>query len=367
MLICLFCLNLQASFYEYQNTLNAQNILTAFDIDTSYQVDTALFTQHYERTIGKEWEHFVESYDKGYEYIPILKQMLSDAEVPQEFLYLAMAESRFSTKAYSTKQASGIWQIIPSTARSLGLKIDDFIDERRDPIKSTEAAIKYLKFLKESTGKWYLAAMAYNCGIGRLQKAIKEAGSDDINILMDGEKQYIPLETRNYIRLILSMNVAFSNIDTLKTQDKEYFLNRGTTTTLASVKVRGGTSLESISKGAGMKFDDLKSYNRQFRYGFLPPSDTEFDVYLPYEHLLTFKKNFKPQKVDLSKFIIVYKVKKGDSLYSIAKKYNISIASLKNANNIKKSLLSINQKLVIPLKHTNTKLANNTLAKKIKK
>lgn len=347
--------SLSANFYE--NTPDIQNVLATFDIDTTYQVDTALFEQHHERTMGYDWEHFVESYDKGYDYIPILKQMLSDAGVPQEFLYLAMAESRFSTRAYSSKKAVGIWQIMPATAKGLGLRIDDFVDERRDPIKSTQAAIKYLKQLKTMTGKWYLAAMAYNCGIGRLQRAIKQAGSDDINILMDDEKAYIPLETRNYIRLILSMNLAFSDVDILKTQDKEYFLNRGSTITLASVKVPAGTDFSSIASGAGMSVEEVKKYNRQFRYSFTPPSGKEYDIYLPYEHLLTFKTKFKPQKVDLSKFYIVYKVKKGDSLYSISRRYNVSVDTLKNTNNIKKTLLSINQKIIIPLRQANQKLA----------
>lgn len=336
-----------ANFYDNTSVENLQSVLDTFDIDTSYQIDTTFFTQHYERTLGDRWEYFVDSYERGYEYIPILRQMLSDAGVPQEFLYLAMVESRFSTRAYSRKKAVGIWQIMPSTAKMLKLRIDDFIDERRDPIKSTEAAINYLKQLKNSTGKWYLAAMAYNCGIGRLRKAIKEAGSDDINVLMD----FIPKETQNYIRSILSINVAFSNVGDLKSQNKEHFLNRGSTVTLASIKIPAGTDLGSISRGAGMKIDDLKSYNRQFKYGFLPPSGSEYDVYLPYQNLLSFKKNFKPQKADLSKFYITYRVQKGDSLYGISRRYNVSIDTIKNTNNLKKTKIAINQKLMIPLKN----------------
>ena len=345
---------LNANFYENANSVESlQSVLDTFDIDTSYQIDTTFFTQHYERTLGDRWEYFLQSYERGYEYIPILRQMLIDAGVPQEFLYLAMVESSFSTRAYSRKKAVGIWQIMPKTAKGLKLRIDDFIDERRDPIKSTQAAINYLKQLKKSTGKWYLAAMAYNCGIGRLNKAIKEAGSDDINVLMD----FIPSETQDYIRSILSVNVAFSNVRELKAQDKEHFLNRGSTVTLVSVKIPAGTDLSSISKGAGMKIDDLKSYNRQFKYGFIPPNGSEYDVYLPYDKLLSFRQNFKPQKADLSKFYIAYKVQRGDSLYSISRRYNVSIDTIKNTNNLKKTKIVINQKLMIPLKNQKQKVA----------
>lgn len=348
-----------ANFYENQYSARSQNTLQAFDIDSSFQTDVDLFEIHYQKTKGEKWEHFLESFDKGYTYIPILKQMLSDAGVPKEFLYLAMAESEFSPRAYSPKKASGIWQIMPSTGRQLGLRIDDFIDERRDPIKSTEAAIKYLKFLYNATGKWYLAAMAYNCGIGRLQKAIKEAGSDDIYVLMDEKKKYIPSETRNYIRMIISMSVAFNDINALKIEEKEYFLNRGATLTLASIKAPAGTSLESISEGAGMDLKELQQYNRHFKYNFLPPIKGEYDVYLPYDNLLSFKQNFKPKKIDLENYFIVYKVKKGDSLYSISKKYGVSIAMLKSSNNLNRTLLSINQKLIIPLTQSKYKVAHN--------
>ncbi len=359
--VAFFIVASDANFYE--NRFNASEaILSAFDIDTSFQADVNLFEFHNQTISGERWESFLDSFDRGYVYIPILKQMLSDAGIPQEFLYLAMAESEFSPRAYSPKKASGIWQIMPSTGRQLGLRIDDFIDERRDPIKSTAAAVKYLKFLYDSTGKWYLAAMAYNCGIGRLQRAIKEAGSDDVWVLMDEDKKYIPAETRNYIRMIISMGVAFNDIGILKNEQKEYFLNRGATSTLASIKLPGGVSLESIAKGAGISLKDLKQYNRHFRYDFLPPfENAEFDVYLPYEYLLGFKQNFKAKKIDLQKYFVVYMVKKGDSLYSIARKYGVSVASIKNANKLNKTLISINQKLVIPLANSKYKIANNAI------
>ena len=109
-----------------------------------------------------KWKYLTRQFDNGYEFIPILRKMLADADVPQEFLFLAMAESEFKSQALSSKKAAGIWQLMPATAKELGLIIDEYIDERQDPIKSTQAAIKYLQYLHKATGKWYLAAMAYN-------------------------------------------------------------------------------------------------------------------------------------------------------------------------------------------------------------
>lgn len=359
--VALFTSISSANFYA-NHFDTGETILAAFDIDTSFQADVNLFELHNQTISGGRWESFLDSFDRGYVYIPILKQMLNDAGIPQEFLYLAMAESEFSPRAYSPKKASGIWQIMPSTGRQLGLRIDDFIDERRDPIKSTAAAVKYLKFLYNATGKWYLAAMAYNCGIGRLQRAIKEAGSDDVWVLMDENKKYIPLETRNYIRKIISMGSAFSDIGILKNEEKEYFLNRGATSTLTSIKVPGGVSLDSIARGAGISLKELKQYNRQFKYDFLPPFDKmEFDVYLPYEYLLSFKQNFKPMKVDLNRHFVVYKVVKGDNLYRISRKYGVSVNSIKVANNLQRTLISVNQKLIIPLANSKYTMANNSI------
>lgn len=346
---------LNAYFFDTQYTTKSRDFLEALDIDSAFHADLSLFEMHHEKTTGERWEYFLEKFDRGYVYIPIVRKMLNDAGLPQELLYLAMAESEFSPRAYSKKRAAGLWQIMPSTARMLGLRIDDFVDERRDPIKSTRAAIAYLKSLYEKTGKWYLAAMAYNCGIGRLQRAIEAAGSDDIYVLMDKEKGFIPAETRRYIRKIISMGVAFSNEEALG--EREHFLNRGSGVSLAAVKIPAGTSMDSIAQGAGLDIDEIQAYNKQFKYDFLPPMGVEYDVYIPYDHLLGFKRNFKPQKVDLQRYYITHSVKKGDTLYGIAKKYGMSVSTLKNANKLQKNTLSINQKLIIPLMHSKFELA----------
>lgn len=101
-----------------------------------------------------------------------------------------MTESSLKTRAYSRKKASGLWQFMPETAKQYNLKTDDYVDERRDLIKSTEAASKHLSYLHDRFGKWYLAAIAYNCGGGRLSKAIEKAGSDKLSVLLDEEKIY---------------------------------------------------------------------------------------------------------------------------------------------------------------------------------
>ena len=312
---------------EYIATLQAEGRL--IDVDTT------------------KWKYLTKQFDNGYEFIPILRKMLFDANIPQEFLFLAMAESEFKVQALSSKKAAGIWQLMPATAKELGLVIDDYLDERQDPIKSTQAAIKYLQYLYNATGKWYLAAMAYNCGLGRLNRAIQESGSDSIEILLDEEKQYLPLETRNYLRKIMSMSLAFSNAYELKQANKEYMLNRGAGDSLVTVYVKAGNSLANIAKGANMSLESLRGYNRHFKYDFIPLGKKEYEVYIPYDKLSYFRQNFT-DSISHSYFII-YRVKKGDTLSSIARKHNIKVAQIKEINALKSNLLSINQRLTLPV------------------
>lgn len=346
------------------NRFNEETI-SAFSIPTEYIATL----EKEERLIAfdtRKWQYLSRKFDNGYEFIPILRKMLFDAEIPQEFLFLAMAESEFDARALSVKKAAGIWQFMPPTARELGLVINDYIDERADPIKSTAAAIKYLQYLYKSTGKWYLAAMAYNCGLGRLNRAIKDAGSDDIAVLLDEEAQYLPLETREYVRKIISMSLAFSNAHELKQMDKEYMLNRGAADSIVVVSVKAGNSLKNIAKGANMSVDSLKNYNRHFKYDFVPLGSSEYQVYLPYEKLSYFKQHFK-NVVEITSFYAPYIVQKGDTLSSIARKNNTTIDKLKSLNKLKSSKLSINQKLLVPLKpNGTTNTATNTKSKTTK-
>ncbi|ANV98714.1 lytic transglycosylase [Helicobacter enhydrae] len=334
--------------FKMPQVKTSEGVLNSFDLDVSFLPMLNASNASYTKSVQARWDYFVQKFDQGYEVIPILRSMMNEQGIPQEFLFLAMAESEFSMRAYSPKKASGIWQLMPNTAKELGLTINDYIDERRDPFKSTRAAIKYLKFLKNITGEWYLAAMAYNCGIGRLQRAIKLAGTKDITVLLDPAKAYLPSETRQYIRMILGMSLAFNNADMLKKQDLEYFLNRGATMTITGVEVEAGTLLEDVAKATGLSLNELKKYNKQFKYYFLPPGKGKYTVYLPYDRLARFRQNFKGGKNPNSMFVLHY-VQSGESLYSIAKKYKTSIKELKNINEVKSSHLSIKQKLIIPV------------------
>ncbi|CAE11071.1 lytic transglycosylase domain-containing protein [Wolinella succinogenes] len=347
--LMLLASTLLASFKNSTYNNRDELVLETFGVDPSFLYDQNFLDMKNALVSDLKKDHLMRRYDEAYDFVPLLKEMIIKAEIPQEFLYLAMAESEFSVRAFSPKKASGLWQFMPKTAQIIGLRIDEFVDERRDPIRSTEAAITYLKNLHGMFGKWYLAAIAYNCGEGRLQKAIAQAGSDELSVLLDPDKKYLPRESRNYIRKILSISMMFHSVDMLKSSDYEHFLNRGATTTIATVKVKAGTHLYKVAEGAGMSLEELKQFNRHFKYSFTPPGKKEYSVYLPYDRLASFKQNYRPESHGTSEMFIVHSVQKGDTLASLAKRYGTTLQEIKIANDLKSAALSLNQRLIIPV------------------
>ena len=340
--------------YERHN----EEVLNSFGVSGTFLARLQEKNATNPNRLHTKWDFFLEQFDNGYEFIPVLRSIMVEAGIPQEFLFLAMAESGFSVRAYSTKKAAGIWQIMPKTAKSLGLKINDYIDERRDPIKSTQAAARYLRYLYKNTGEWYLAAMAYNCGIGRLKNAIKKAGSSDIEVLLDEEKKYLPRETREYIRMILDMSLAFNNYEKLKNSDKKYLLNRGAADSIVGVQIQAGTMLDYIAEQLDMSLVELKKFNRQFRYDFLPPGAGDYTVYVPYEKLSYFRQAYVPHD-NPNRMFALHEIKKGDTLIGLSQKYKVSVQDIKMANQSEHIFLKIKQKIIIPVvKSEYKKLAN---------
>jgi len=332
-------------------------ILESFDIEPSF-LNERYFIKLSEY-FHKEFQQkrFFKAMNDSYIFLPHIKEMIAQSGIPTAFLYLAMAESNFSTRAYSRKKASGLWQFMPATARIYGLKIDSYVDERRDLIKSTEAAIKYLKHAHKRFGKWYLAALAYNCGEGRVSRAIKKAKSDDLHVLLDARKKYVPKESRNYIRKIIALALMANDESFLVKAEFDHLMNRANAYSLSTVYVPKGERLSHIAKSIEMKHEDLKALNRHLRYDFVPPYGDKYAVYIPYIKLADFKVSYKPSA---GQSYYVYKVKKGDSLYMIGKKYGVRYQMIKDFNKLRSNRLSLNQKLIIPkLNNVNIKSKQN--------
>lgn len=345
-----FTVSASAQFNDLDYDMRSEEVLKTFDVEPEFLNNTYFIDVKNKFFSDAHQNYLLAKFKDGQEFIPTLKEMFLKEGIPQEFLYLAMIESGFSLTAKSNKRAIGMWQFIPKTAQSLGLAINAQIDERKDPIKSTQAAITYLKYLKASFGKWYLAAIAYNCGDGRLRKAIEKAGSDSLSVLLDPDEKYIPLESRMYIRKILSVSLLFHNIDTLKANNYDYFLNRGANSLLATIEVAPGTPLSQIAAKAKISLSELKRYNPQFKRAITPTFARTYSVHIPYQFLAYYKESTQNQETIKAKPYLVHRVGKGDTMYSIAKRYGVSSKKIAQYNGILNSnTLSINQEIVIPL------------------
>lgn len=332
----------------YESNYNKElALLESFNIEPSFLYDPVMNDMRLKNNTTIKNRLFFKTMQEAYLFIPAIKNILTKYEVPQEFLYLAMAESNFSTKAYSKKRASGLWQFMPRTGKHYKLNIDEYVDERRDLIKSTEAAAKYLSVLHKRFGKWYLAAIAYNCGGGKLSRAIREAGSDDLKILLNPNKKYIPRESRFYIRKIIALALIGTDEQFLLASEYGYLLNRANAYPIATVQLPSGESLRRVSKLIDLPLKDLQKLNRHLKYDFVPPYSKNYDVYIPYIKLSEFKQKYYAEP--MNKIYKVHVVTSGDNLSYIGKKYGVSYGVIKDFNKLKSNRLKLKQKLIIPI------------------
>jgi membrane-bound lytic murein transglycosylase D len=322
-------------------------VLQSLDIDLTFINDKSLIKTEAQYKKQYKRSRFFKAMKDAYVFIPRVKEMIAAADVPQSILYLAMAESNFKTRAYSSKKASGMWQFMPYTGKLFGLKINKYVDERRDLIKSTAAAIDYLKRGHRKFGKWYLSALSYNCGMGRVARAIRRAGTDDLATLLDPKKKYLPAESRHYIRKIVALSLMAQDEDFMLKTEFDYLMNRGNAYSIATVKLPSGERLSRVAKILHMKLSELKKLNRHLKYDFIPSNKHGYDIYIPYIKLSAFKEDYQPK--NLKQIYMVHTVKKGDTLASLGRKYHISYSVIKDFNGLKRNALSLKQKLIIPI------------------
>jgi membrane-bound lytic murein transglycosylase D len=247
---------------------------------------------------------------------------------------MAMIESKFLTSAKSNKNAAGLWQLMPKTGKLLKLKTNQYVDERLDPIKSTKAALTYITYLHKRFKKWYLAALAYNCGETRLAKAIKKSGSDDLFTLLEKDKKYLPKETQEYIRRLLIASLVARSKPVLQEVNK----HQKDRVRLESVKVRNREKLTDISIKYKIKDKLIKKYNSHIKRGVVPIG---YSVYIP-------RKDIKSPK-DLDTF--TYTIKEDTTLLSLSKKLEIEVDTIKELNKNLSIFIDKNEKILLPKKY----------------
>lgn len=276
------------------------------------------------------------------EYADIVLPILREHELPEELLYLAMIESGLNPKAYSRANASGMWQFVYSTGKMYGLKRTWYVDERRDPEKATRAACEYLKDLYEEFDNWYLALSAYNSGSGRVLRATRLHQTTDF-----WQLHSLPRETRNYIPYFLAAAIIAQN-------PEKYGFKIPQSKPLAYdvVELEKSADLAILARSAGISLRTLQKYNPELRQS-ATPADEPYLLKLPKGRKETFTENFNaiPEDQRFAPQYTVHRVRKGESLWTIAKKYRVSVHDLAAVNKIRnRHKIKIGQKLTIPLK-----------------
>ena len=297
-------------------------------------------------------------------YFPIFEEALGRYDLPYELKYLPIIESALNPMARSHAGAAGLWQFMPGTGKLFGLEVNSLVDERMDPIKSTEAACRFLSGMYNVYHDWNLVIAAYNCGSGNVNKAIRRA---------DGKRDfwsiypYLPRETRNYVPIFIAANYAMNygqEHGICKAPIEKVMI----TDTICTTR---RMHLEQVSQNLDISMDELRRLNPQYSRDILPGGNA-YSLCLPAdkvgifidqeENILAYKAdsliNNRRAEIDLAKVtsingayrvngVTYYTIKNGDSLSTIAKKFHCSVKQLKQWNGLTSDTIRAGKKLKI--------------------
>lgn len=337
---------------HYAHVLDSMDQLTPFDL--VFNDRTEAFIRLYAVKRRKQTGRLL---GLQHYYFPMMEEMLVKYEMPLELKYLAVIESGLNPKARSHAGAVGLWQFMYATGKMHGLHQNSYMDERMDPIKSTDAACRYLKYLYGMYHKWDLALAAYNCGPGNVNRAMRRSGSTDGNYW--DLYAYLPRETRGYVPAFIAVNYVMNNASAHNIYP---VMPKSTYFEMDTVHVQKAIEFEQIAKNLDMQIADIAYFNPTYKLNFIPAySNKTAILYLPHEKAELFVQNeetiyamakvVKPnQGKTVKKFNedrVVYTVRSGDYLGKIANKYHVSVSSIMKWNGMRNNKLRIGQKLIV--------------------
>ena len=298
-------------------------------------------------------------------YFPMFEEVLDARQMPMELKYLPVIESALNPRAYSRAGASGLWQFMYYTGKQYGLNINSYVDERRDPYRSTLAAVDFLQDLYEIYKDWFLVIAAYNCGPGNVNKAIRRSGGH-----RDFWKIYyhLPKETRGYVPAFIAATYTF----TYAQEHDLYAVQPNLPMVTDTIMVNKPLHFNQVAEMLNLKVDYLRDLNPQYRRDVIPANNKPYPLRLTFNHASDFagsedtiyshnrEKYFtngqlvsNPEytkytpSVPKGKSTVWYTVKSGDAVGLIADWYDVRTSDLRYWNNIRRNLIKVGQKLAV--------------------
>jgi membrane-bound lytic murein transglycosylase D len=305
------------------------------------------------------FEHWL--YESG-KYFPIMRKVFRDEGVPEELVYLSMIESGMNPIARSWARAVGLWQFVKGTGQLYGLHANFWVDERRDFHKATNAAAHHLKDLYSEYGDWYLVLAAYNSGAGRVNSAMRRSGSSDFWRM----RPFLPRETRNYVpqyiaAAVMSLNPRKYGFDITPTDTIRY----------DNVVINDCVDLSVLAKCAGTDPQSIRELNPELVQWCTPPGTEGYLLHLPSGSAMSFTENYKNIPDNQKHDWVEHKVKRRETLSSIARHYAVPASLIANANHLKSNRLPVGKSIVIPVPGTGKQylasLAEETSRKNIRR
>lgn len=302
---------------------------TTYDFPAVINLQVASWINYF---TSKGRKNFVVWLSRGQELIPQLEEILDKNGLPKDLVYLAMIESGFNNRAVSVDGATGTWQFMPYTGRHYGLTINDWIDERRDPIKSTQAAARYLTDLYTKFGSWHLAAGAYNCGEGCIAKKLRQYGEDSSYFDLT-EQGVINSQTANYVPKILAAMMISKNPENFGFETAKHQHNVITTEKLL---INRSIALTDLAANIGIDPKVLADLNPALRLGITPPAYTlkksPFEIQIPSVKYNLAKNIIHSLPEASQRRIVQARIVRRESLQKFASRYHLNVAQLQKSN-----------------------------------
>lgn len=338
------------------------------EMEMPFNNDVKKFIEYYARK--RKLVSYMVGLGRSY-YFSLFEQKLAAYGVPLELCYLPVIESALNARAVSRAGAAGLWQFMVGTGRMYGLEVNSLVDERRDPLKATDAAARYLRDLYKIYGDWHLVIAAYNCGPGNVAKAIRRAGGKSNYWAI---YNYLPAETRSYVPIFIAANYIMNYYEEHGICPAKSKYTYATDTVMIADRVH----LRQIADVTGLDFEELSFLNPQYKNGIIPGNIKKYPLVLPLAEINTYEVNrdsilaYKPDMAGRLETVEpgvgqrstesfgqgssssqnssgcrYHKVKKGDTLSSIARKYGTSVSQIQKWNRLRSTVIQIGQTLKI--------------------